>query len=561
MGEHDESETSAERPKPHPREQRGALRIAGDRYHIGDALGRGGMGEVLAARDEQIGREVAIKRIRADAPSDRSIERFVREARIQGRLEHPAIVPVHEIGRDVQGLPYFAMKKLAGTTLAKMMELPLEQRIAMRQRMLRAFVEVCLAIEFAHVHGVVHRDLKPSNIMLGDFGEVYVLDWGVAKILGEHESGGEFADSGEGLTVAGSIVGTPGYMSPEQALAASDIDARSDVYALGRVLEDMLGADAPPELADLAKRATADDRGARVQTARELADTVQRFLDGDRDLAHRRTLAREHLERANAAIAKGTGEQERKLAIAAAGRALALDPENAEAGALVAQLVLHPEPLPPAQLAQGLESDAREWITNAAKMALWGQLVLVPCVITMFALHLNALALAIVAVLVFAAVTDVLAMRGWRPFPFPWLVGLIYAPVLAILSYTYGPPLIAPGMAAVIGVNLAAHPYSRGRASLIPLFLVLAGSVLLPFALGELGILRRFAQVLGNGDIVIHSPGFDVGAWASPMMALYVMLLLVGAIAFGHVMGATERKLRTELHTISWHLRQLLPQK
>jgi len=142
--------------------------IAG-RYRIGRRIGKGGMGEVMAARDEQVGRDVAIKRMRAANPSERSLARFLREASVQGRLEHPAIVPVHEIGRDEDRLPFFVMKKVQGTALAALVSYRDEST---RQRMLRAFVDVCLAVEFAHVRGIVHRDLKPDNIMLGDFGEV-----------------------------------------------------------------------------------------------------------------------------------------------------------------------------------------------------------------------------------------------------------------------------------------------------------------------------------------------------------------------------------------------------
>src|SRR3954469_3707119 len=153
-----EQEVTIERPPPGP-----DTLLAG-RYRLGRGIGKGGMGEVMAARDEQVGRDVAIKRMRAANPSEPAINRFLREAMVQGRLEHPAIVPVHEIGRDADGLPYFVMKKLTGTSLAKI----LEDRTMPLQRILRAFADACLAVEFAHVRSVVHRDLKPDNIMLGD---------------------------------------------------------------------------------------------------------------------------------------------------------------------------------------------------------------------------------------------------------------------------------------------------------------------------------------------------------------------------------------------------------
>src|SRR5262249_8384685 len=149
--------------------------------------------------------------------------RFLREARIQARLDHPAIVPVYEHGHDGKGRPYFTMKPLAGVTL----ETVLSSGERTLQQLLRAFVDVCNAIEFAHARGVVHRDLKPANIMLGHFGEVHVIDWGVA--LADE-------DAPEPPEV---IVGTPGYMSPEQ-LHGELVTSAADVYALGAMLFEIL---------------------------------------------------------------------------------------------------------------------------------------------------------------------------------------------------------------------------------------------------------------------------------------------------------------------------------
>jgi len=192
-----------------------ALPAAGDRpvaflgYELCDLLGRGGMGEVLLAHDVRIGREVAIKRMRNAEPDPEAEARFLREAKIQARLQHPAIVPVHELGRDAEGRPYFTMKRLAGVTLHELLGGPL-------QRLLRALAEVCLAIEFAHEHGVIHRDIKPTNIMLGDFGEVYVLDWGIARVLDDGSASVSVRDIAayEGETQVGAVMGTPGYMAP-----------------------------------------------------------------------------------------------------------------------------------------------------------------------------------------------------------------------------------------------------------------------------------------------------------------------------------------------------------
>src|SRR6185312_15534233 len=153
-----EEQVGPDRPEP------ASDSLIGNRYRVQRRIGKGGMGEVMLARDEQVGREVAIKRMRAANPSQRAIARFLREASVQGRLEHPAIVPVHEIGRDDENLPFFVMKKVAGTALASLVSYRDE---ATQQRMLRAFVDVCLAMEFAQLRGIVHRDLKPDNIMLG----------------------------------------------------------------------------------------------------------------------------------------------------------------------------------------------------------------------------------------------------------------------------------------------------------------------------------------------------------------------------------------------------------
>nr|MBA3459660.1 serine/threonine protein kinase [Deltaproteobacteria bacterium] len=238
--------TSGGRPtaaESDPSARESVRRVSTERYKVLSRLGKGGMGEVMAVRDTNVGREVALKRIRKADPSDRMIDRFMREASIQGRLEHPAIVPLYDLGRDGAGQPFFTMKKLTGTTLSKLLG-PLQPEVT-QQRLLRAFVEVCLAVEFAHVRGIIHRDLKPDNIVLGDFGEVYVLDWGVAKVGGEDDS---FADVASGssednealATLPGMQVGTPGYMSPEQVRGDVEIDGRADVYALGCMLFEIL---------------------------------------------------------------------------------------------------------------------------------------------------------------------------------------------------------------------------------------------------------------------------------------------------------------------------------
>src|SRR5258707_2754121 len=211
-----------------------ASKLAPAGYAIGELLGKGGMGEVLLAEDCRIGRKVALKRMRAANPSEEALARFLREARIQARLDHPAIVPVHELGYDADGRPYFTMKRLAGTTL----QATLDDPAASEKAMLRAFVDVCLAIELAHSQHVIHRDLKPSNIVLGNYGEVYVLDWGISRLVDERDApskGEAVAPDDAGATLAGAVLGTPGYIAPE-LVHGEPIDTRADVVALGCIL-------------------------------------------------------------------------------------------------------------------------------------------------------------------------------------------------------------------------------------------------------------------------------------------------------------------------------------
>ena len=242
----------------------------GDRFEVIERIGRGGMGVVYAARDHVLEREVAIKVLDVDGAS-RATRLLQDEARILGRLEHPGIVPVHDAGTLPDGRIFYVMKLVRGERL----DVALDARASIVDR-LELFLRICDAVSFAHAQGVVHRDLKPENIMLGRFGEVLVMDWGVAKLL---------LRSMESDDV---IVGTPGFMAPEQASGmGGDVDTRADVYALGVILNGMLVQPAPRALAAIARRAMAQRREERYDSVASLAAEVLRFRNGQPVEAYR----------------------------------------------------------------------------------------------------------------------------------------------------------------------------------------------------------------------------------------------------------------------------------
>jgi serine/threonine-protein kinase len=228
----------------------------GLRYQVLRPHARGGLGIVSVARDRELGREVALKEIDADhSQNEGSRSRFVREAEITGGLEHPGIVPVYGLGRHPDGRPYYAMRFIRGESLQDAVrKLHSGDRTYTLRRLLTRLVAVCNAVAYAHSRGVIHRDLKPANVMLGPYGETLVVDWGLAKAIGRQASGEEqsgeatlLPSSGDGsATQAGSALGTPAYMSPEQARGEVDsLGPVTDVYGLGTTLYAVLTGQAP----------------------------------------------------------------------------------------------------------------------------------------------------------------------------------------------------------------------------------------------------------------------------------------------------------------------------
>ena len=209
-------------------------------YRLKPEIARGGMGVVYAAECLTFSREVAVKVMKPGM----SAASFNREASITARLPHPGIPPVHALGTLPNGLPYLVMKLIRGETLDQILKNRADLESG-RGRLVAVFEAICQAVGYAHAQGIIHRDLKPSNVMVGAFGEVQVMDWGLAKeIAGGEENTGEMKADKAGLTVAGQVKGTPAYMAPEQA-RGEEVDARADVFALGGILAAILTGHAP----------------------------------------------------------------------------------------------------------------------------------------------------------------------------------------------------------------------------------------------------------------------------------------------------------------------------
>ncbi|MHC4777240.1 MAG: serine/threonine-protein kinase [Planctomycetota bacterium] len=227
-----------------------------DRYTVLDEIARGGMGAIVKLVDNDIRRPVAMKVILGEEAGGR-LERFVEEAQVTGQLEHPNIVPVHELGVDDKGKVYFTMKLVKGESLERVIDgIADRDEEALRtytlSHLLQIFLKVCDAVAFAHSRGVIHRDLKPENVMIGRFGEVLVLDWGLAKVDGEEDRNLEDlvatvrSEKETGKSLTGDVMGTPSYMPPEQADGrVEEVDERSDVFALGGILYRILCHEAP----------------------------------------------------------------------------------------------------------------------------------------------------------------------------------------------------------------------------------------------------------------------------------------------------------------------------
>ena len=250
------------------------------RYALGDLLGEGGMGRVYRARDAELERDVAVKVLRFSGDGA-WVERFRQEARVIASLEHPGIVPVHDAGILSDGRAFYVMTLVRGQRL----DVHVATLTDLADR-LRLFQRILEPLAFAHSRGVIHRDLKPANIMVGPFGEVLVMDWGLAQLPGSDPE-------------PGVVLGTSGFMAPEQSSGdSSGVDARADVYSLGAVLLGLIpdGRTSPRAVRAIAAKAMAPSAARRYPGVAELSADVERFLAGERVEAYRESLW-ERLER------------------------------------------------------------------------------------------------------------------------------------------------------------------------------------------------------------------------------------------------------------------------
>ena len=582
------------------------------RYEVRSLLGKGGMGEVHLCHDQLVGRDVALKVVKSHGLTGSQpglAARFLREARIQGQLEHPAIVPVYDLGSTRDGTAYFTMKRVRGMTLGEVLDSlsrgdPDTVATYSRRKLLTAFSSVCLAVDFAHGRGVIHRDLKPSNVMLGDYGEVYVLDWGLAK--GPESAGGEepwpqpaeSAPHTDLRTVRGLFLGTPGYMAPEQARGdANALDPRSDVYALGAILFELLALsplhpradtatvlastlngvngrpgdrapdrDIPPELDAICERATSLDRNERFLTARALHQAVERFLDGDRDLTLRRTLAEDHAATAEAAAERALGPQtvghnDRRMALRAVGQSLGLDPTNPVALRTLVRLLTDPPHALPTQAKDELAENAREQHRFAARIAFTGYLftpLFVPLLFWMGIKDATSAVLCLALGLPAIALSFYISRARRTPAFLQHVLVILAAASIASMGRMFGPYILLPCLAIVNTLGFVIWPTRAGRA-----WFVLAGclSVAVP-ALLEWTHLWDPSYLFKDGQMVLvpHMLGLGEVPTSVFLLCIHVGVIVGGSWAIGRLRDALT-KAEERLWLQSWQLRQLIPEE
>ncbi|MEO7111660.1 MAG: serine/threonine-protein kinase [Polyangiaceae bacterium] len=578
-----------------------------DRYAKFSSLGEGGMGEVRLCNDARIGRDVAMKVIRLDHHARADYRaRFLREVRIQGQLEHPSIVPVYDLGIGADGATYFTMKRVRGLTLADILDrLRVKDPTTIAQysqrKLVTAFQSVCLALAFAHSRGVIHRDLKPTNIMLGDFGEVYVLDWGIAKIKSEptdvaaNEVASHLVDSGEHLeTQVGSFVGTLGYLSPEQ-ISGEEVDGRSDIYGLGALLFEILtlgslhrgsplkiaqataeqvdarcssrypDREVAPELEEICVKATMLEPKDRYASARDLHDAIGRYLDGDRDLERRKMLAANHLEVAEAEMALiakegGAPPQHRAKALGELGRALALDPGNEAALGAIVNLLLKPPRIIPREVLADMQRSREETQRAIGRIGFIGfpiaSLMMVPVFVGRSVTNWTTIAQTVVCVVVMTALCWVQQRNPSHRISY-WIMSAATLAFLA-LGRVYGPLMLIPQLAMCMAFVYSVHPVRRVQIASVTLMTL---TMAVPLLLERIGLWHS-SYLFRDGEMVVvpNTCKFTDLTTTGFLGVATIFLLLVGTTSVGRIRNAlTAAEERLSLQ--AWQLRQLVPER
>lgn len=582
----------------------GPLPEFGKRYEIRGELGRGGMGVVYLAHDLRGGREVALKSVRRKVATEEFMVRFRREALIQAQLDHPGVLPVHDIQETASGEPFFTMPRVEGDTLASVLTRLAAgdeetQQAWGQSKVLQLFVRVCGTVAHAHSRGIAHRDLKPANLLVGRYADAYVLDWGLAKLVDIQDEGDPFATATGSKTAR--QYGSPGYMAPEQVMNCGElIDRWTDVYSLGAILFEILtlqrlhAGEAPDELLDstlrgaearpterapdrlifpewnrVCAKATSKNPSERFADAAALLAACEEIISELDEAERRRQLATKEHDAADAALSKREGvgallpyDQEAK-AIRHLGRALALDPTNPEALDKLRTMVLSEGGANSPDFERSL--DAARQIERIAAMrrsrfvvpgaALAIALAAIPAIAEpVWLIPVVALGAAASAYIHFAVVKKLASAAHYCLQTF-----LVSACALC-LSFVGGVLFVPLGLlaATIIIVVVNSRLGKKGRWSLLATTLgTIVAAVALQHA-GGFGVTYAFQ----DGNLLIDSSAIYFDSWWD-FMSLYVagfVAIVAPPLMVGRTIDALNRVERQLLLRV-YRLANLLPEQ